>query len=819
MWREQSVKIAKVAISTASYAIDKLYDYKIPANMQHLQPGTRVLVPFGRGNRRTEGMVLSCVEGTEQKGLKAIDRPLDQEPLFSPAQIRLALWFREQFFCTFYEAVKAMLPAGIWYKLKRLVSIAPGVDRETAYEAAGKSKIAGSILDYLYTIKQPVTIEALQDILPDANISAAIKKLIDQGILQEETVEWRRVRDKMVSLVSLAVPAEEGLETAARKRSKAPMQAEILATLAVTGEVPIKELLYFTGAKSPTVKALEKAGLVQIRQEEVFRNPQMPTVAAEPIRLNQEQENAYRALSALLTGKPAAALLYGVTGSGKTAVYIRLIQDVLQTGRQALVLVPEISLTPQLTAVFMAHLGERVAVLHSSLGTGERYDAWKRIRSGQVDVVIGTRSAVFAPLEHLGLLIVDEEQEGSYKSESSPRYHARDIAKYRCVQDGALLLLGSATPSVESMYQAEMGRYHLCRMENRYNSKPLPKVLLADMKEELRQGNGGEISALLQQELAQNLERGEQSILFLNRRGASSLVVCGACGYTYSCPRCSVSLTYHRANGRMMCHYCGYSEKVAEVCPECGSPLKYFGAGTQKIEAELHALFPDVPVLRMDADTVSPAHAHEALLTRFSREKIPILVGTQMVTKGLNFDDVTLVGVLNADQSLHVNDYRAQERTFSLITQVIGRAGRGEKAGRAVIQTFTPDNEVIQLAARQDYDGFYQREIVLRRLLNCPPMTDLFTLTACGLQEADVLRCCTELKNGLTRYWSGGPVEILGPAPAGVTKVMNRYRYRLTIRTQNSREVRNLISHFLRRANTDKRYKGVSVYGDVNPLD
>ena len=546
--------------------------------------------------------------------------------------------------------------------------------------------------------------------------------------------------------------------------------------------------------------------------------------AAPPV-LNAEQQAAFEGLDALAAvGRPAAALLYGVTGSGKTQVYLRLIYEALARGRTAMVLVPEIALTPQLLRIFASHFGDDIAVLHSSLRAGERYDEWKRVRSGQARVVIGTRSAVFAPLRNLGLLILDEEQESTYKSENVPKYHARDVAKYRCAQNDALLVLGSATPSVESMYHAKRGDYRLFTLRRRYNEQALPEVLIADMKKELRAGNGTSLSGPLRAGLAAAMEAGEQSILFLNRRGASRMVTCGECGEVPTCPRCSVHLTYHSANGRLMCHYCGHSEPLPDACPSCGGALNFLGYGTQKVEEELHAAFPGREILRMDTDTVSATQSHEKLLSRFEKERIPVLVGTQMVAKGLDFENVTLVGVISADLSLYVDDYRAGERTFSLLTQVVGRAGRGAKQGRAVIQTFTPENDVIRCAARQDYDSFYEQEIELRRMRLCPPFRELFVLTASGPLESAVLRTCMRLRRSLEGWLAQPPfrdweLTVLGPAPASVAKINDRYRYRLTLAAQNTKEIRAMVAHLVRCAQTDKENKGVSVSADVNPLD
>lgn len=606
------------------------------------------------------------------------------------------------------------------------------------------------------------------------------------------------------------------------RRRSAPLRYSVTELLCSLGAASAKELCYFTGASMPTIRSLEKSGILTLEQQEVFRRPRVEDVERlPPPVLNEEQQRAFEGLDELArAGKPAAALLYGVTGSGKTQVYVRLIQQTLERGRTALVLVPEIVLTPQLLRVFTSYLGDSIALLHSSLRAGERYDEWKRARQGEAKVVIGTRSAVFAPLNDLGLVILDEEQESSYKSENVPRYHARDVAKYRCVQNGALLVLGSATPSVETMHQAQSGVCHLFSLRNRYNQKALPQVIVADMKEELRSGNATSLSSVLCRELEENVTRGEQAILFLNRRGASRMVTCGECGYVPECPRCSVRLTYHSANHRLMCHYCGHSQPLPLSCPQCGGKLNFIGIGTQRLQEELEERFPGVEVLRMDTDTVSAAHPHEEILERFRRDRVPILVGTQMVAKGLDFENVTLVGVVAPDLSLYVDDFRAGERTFSLLTQVVGRAGRGEKQGRAVIQTYTPDNDVIRFAAWQDYDSFYRTEIQLRRLRGYPPFQDFVVFTASGLEEGSVLRCCVRLRWALEAELDrDGGWRILGPAPAAVAKVNNRYRYRLTLTGHMDKRARTCIAHLLRAAHQDKENRGVSVYADLDPYN
>lgn len=823
----QVEQVAKVALAAATYAIDRPYSYLVPNELlDRVQPGMRVIVPFGAGNRRCDGMILAVANRADDRKLKPILALLDEEPVLDQEGIRLALWVREQCFCTVYEAVRAMLPAGLWFSLQDTWRISEGIDKEKAYDAAGRSGIAQSLLDILYANGGAAEIGRIRDAFGARDPNPALKMLSDQGILTLETSASRGVGDKTEQVASLAMPPEEALALVEPKRKRSPLRYSVIELLAGIGSASSREICYFTGASAATLRSLEKSGMIALERREVLRRVQTEEVEpAGPVELNEEQQQAYEGMEKLLlSGKPSAALLYGVTGSGKTQVYLKLIRRVLDEGRTAMVLVPEIALTPQLLNIFTSHFGDEVAVLHSSLRAGERYDEWKRVKTGRAKVVLGTRSAVFAPLQNLGLIVLDEEQEHSYKSENVPRYHARDVAKYRCAHSNAMLLLGSATPSVESMFMAKQGSYHLFTLNRRYNERALPKVFITDMKRELRAGNGTDISALLRMELEDNIKRGEQSILFLNRRGASRMLSCGECGEVPSCPRCSVYLTYHSANRRLMCHYCGHSEPLPDACPQCGGKLAFIGTGTQKVQQELEEMFPGVEVMRMDADTVSAANNHEKMFSEFVKKKIPILVGTQMVAKGLDFENVTLVGVIAADLSLYVDDFRAGERTFSLITQSVGRAGRGVKSGRAVIQTWTPENEVIACAAAQDYDSFYEQEIAMRKLRGCPPFRDLFLLTASGTDEHGVLRACLRLRQALESALTKPPydsmeLQILGPAPASVAKVNNRYRYRVTVSGKNNKELRALLAHLVRSAQQDKENRGVSVFADMNPLD
>ena len=665
--------------------------------------------------------------------------------------------------------------------------------------------------------------QELRQAVDPALLERYLPYLQNKHYLRSNRTFDRRVRDKSEEIASLAVPWEEAVQYAQSKARSAPMQREVLTLLAQLGSVSAKELCYFTGATMATVRRLERLGFLSLSLRPVFRTPLPPPGDPVPLPvLNESQNAAYTGLAALQDReKPGAALLYGVTGSGKTSVYVRLIARTLEQGRSAVLLVPEIALTPQLIATLVGYFGKTVAVLHSGLRVTERYDEWRRIRQGGARVVIGTRSAVFAPVQQLGLLIVDEEQEHSYKSENSPRYHAREAALYRGAKEGALVLLGSATPSVETMYLARQGTYALFTLGQRFHGGALPEVRIVDLKEELRRGNGTSISLPLQEALRETMDQGRQSILFLNRRGAGQYRICVQCGAVPTCPRCSVSLTYHAANHRLLCHYCGHSEPVQDRCPQCGGMVKTMGVGTQRIEAELRTLFPDREILRMDADTVSATNTHEDILSRFEREKIPILVGTQMVTKGLNFENVTLVGVIDADLSLYVNHFRAAETTFSLLTQVVGRAGRGQYQGRALIQTMSPQHRVIELAARQDYDAFFSMELSLRQLQGLPPFRDLFTVTFLSRIEGWAVSGAARFRAMVLRQspgW-GTALTVLGPSPAPVVKVNNTFRYRLVLQTSGSRPLRRHLAAVLKAFLQDRANRGVTAYVDINSYE
>ena len=813
--------IAKIAVAAANFAIDKPYSYYVPENLT-VRPGQRVMLPFGRANKRTEGIVLTVEDGSADK-LKAIERCLDEAPVLTESQLRLAAFLRERYFCTFFDAIRVMLPAGLWFRTKLTVTL---TEDRSWKEKTLRKEDARAVLELLENMGGQAQEDALRNLIADEEaLSQVLTYLTRKKWVSAQTDYLRKTHDKSEKIATLAVPAEEAMAYAERRPKSAAMQRQVLELLCGVGSVAVKDLCYFTGASMATVNRLEEKGYLTLSERPVLRCREIrPAQLDGPLVLNESQQTCFEGLSLqMVRENPGVALLYGVTGSGKTSVYIRLIQVCLERGKAALLMVPEIALTPQLLGLMAAYFGEQVAVLHSSLSTAERYDQWKRVKSGDAKVIIGTRSAVFAPCDP-GLIILDEEQEHSYKSETSPRYSAKEVAIWRGAKENALVLLGSATPSVESMYRAKTGAYQLYTLRERYNGRPLPQVDIVDMREELKLGNDTSLSIPLREDILRTWDAGKQTILLLNRRGNSRALVCVDCRETPECPRCNVKLTYHSANNRLMCHYCGFSQPVPERCPSCGGPLKTIGTGTQKVQQELNALFPDMETLRMDTDTVSAVNTHEKILEHFQQENIPILLGTQMVAKGLNLPNVTLVGVLDADLSLYTGGYRAGETTFNLLTQVVGRAGRGDTPGQAVIQTLQPEHQIIRLAAKQDYDGFYDLEIRLRQAQSAPPFGDLAAVTFTGQEEGSVLRGAAKFRDSLNACLRQTPYSeercaVLGPAPCVVPKVNYNFRYQLTLRCRMTKPLRQLLSYLLRQFSKDQANRGVNAFIDVNGYD
>ena len=727
-------KTVGVAVSNATFHFDKLYTYAVmPDQQDTVRLGSMVLVPFGRGSRARMGVVLACDAEPESAKLKFLFDVAPASACLTPELLRLVHFLKERTFCTYYEAVKAVIPYGAQYKSTVAEDgVTPVLQKQLVRHTENAYKLVGTLPP-----KPRPTAKQLAAVALLAGGERTLSALEEKGIS-------RAVLDNLC--------AKGVLEC-----------SKVNKSIDLYSSIPLKN---------------------------------------EPILLTEEQQAAYDALlPGLEDAAPHSALLYGVTGSGKTLVFLKLIEHCLQMGRRALVLVPEISLTPQMILRLKSQFGKRVAVQHSALNHTERLLQWQMIQDGGADIVVGTRSAIFSPLENIGLIIIDEEQEHTYRSESAPRYSAHEVARQRAAENGALLLLASATPSTESYYAAQHGRTQLVRLTKRYGGNPLPKVQIVDMRAELASGNPREISLAMEDAIRHNLEAGKQTILLLNRRGYQTVAQCEDCREVLKCQKCSVPMVYHKSAHKLLCHYCGSQlDPPPARCPACGGKLQYRGFGTQKAEEELAKLFPEARILRMDQDTTAAKDAHEKLLAKFARHEYDIMVGTQMVAKGLDFEDVTLVGVLGIDSLLFAQGFRAYETVFSLVTQVVGRSGRAKDPGFAIIQTTDPDNPVLNLAAAQDYDAFFEQEIAYRKLGLYPPFCGLCVVGFAGPKESEVARASARFAALLGRQAAKQPdlpLRVLGPTPGSIEKINDSYRYKLTVKCRNDRRFRDLIRETL----------------------
>ena len=805
-----SFSIARVAADKTLYSFDRLFDYIIPDYLKNdAGPGKRVMIPFGSGNKKRQAMVIEVFESEKAEKLKEISAVLDDEPLLAKELLKLVLSMKDRYYCTYYDAVRTMLPAGLNYKISLVYKINKGIDD---IQLSDEQKAVLEAFSKKGEIKQEQLFKKL-DIECE---SREITQLLSLGCIRREETAFRKTGDSFEKMIQLCANCNTDSLTARRK--------EVTDLLRNVGAVSVKEVMYYTGVTHSVIDALVKTGVCEYFDKEVFRLPENKYSADNnEIVLTEDQQKAYsEMLERYRKSAPCVSLLYGVTGAGKTSVFLKLIETVVNDGKSVIVMVPEIALTPQMVAVFKSKFGSDVAVFHSALSMGERLDEWKRVRKGAAKIAVGTRSAVFAPFENIGLIIMDEEQEYTYKSESSPRYHAREIAKLRCVEHKCMLLLSSATPSVESRFNAQRGTYYMSRLTKRYGKAVLPEVTVVDMNAEGMDALTTGIGKTLASAVERNLENGEQSILLLNRRGYNTFVSCKTCGSVVTCPNCSISLTYHSANNRLMCHYCGFSMNITDKCLSCGSgTLKFSGSGTQRAEQTLQVLFPQARILRLDADSTLAKQAYEEKLSGFKNGEYDILLGTQMVAKGLDFPKVTLVGVLSADQTMYGRDFRSYERAFSLITQVVGRSGRGERPGRAIIQTFTPENPVIALASAQDYESFYNSEIPLRRVMEYPPFSDICMIGIVSTKENKCKQASSEFAEMLcariNEQCSDLPIRVMGPSPASVYKVNNKYRYKIIIKFHNCKPFRTMLSGVLADFAKDRKYSEVTVYADIDP--
>ncbi len=808
-----------VCLEHTTFVFDQLFSYEVPARLTGTaRPGCRVLVPFGKGNRKQQGMILRMEKGNPDGiPLKPILRVLDEEPLLNDELCGLVFWMKDRYFCTLFEAVRLLLPAGMKYRIRTVYALR---DREACPPGPDATEAECRMIEYLRSKKKGADRERIYADLELPEEDRTAEALFERGILIQKSDAVRNVSDAAVRMIRLTEDA------AMRSEKCTARQQEIYDLLEMTGPVTVRELCYFTGVSAGVLNTMTRNGITEFFEQKTYRNP-YADINCEPERedlyLTDEQQTAYEQLRADYLDREAhVSLLYGITGSGKTILFLRLIDDAIERGDNVIVMVPEISLTPQTIARFHGRYGKTVAVFHSGLTLGQRLDEWKRVRSGEARIAVGTRSAVFAPFDRVGLIIMDEEQERSYKSEMSPRFHAREVAKYRCAYQRGLLVLASATPSIESAHAAQTGRYHAAALKNRYGKAKLPEVVLADLNEEPGTGVLSIYSEKLLRILKETLDEKEQAILLLNRRGSHPFIRCQSCRTVITCPNCSISLTYHSANHRMQCHYCGFSVPFSQECPVCHEPkVRAMGFGTQRAESELRELFPEARILRMDTDTAINRMVYEEKLNAFAAGEYDIMLGTQMVAKGLDFPNVTMVGVLSADQSLYSDDFRSSERTFDLLTQVVGRAGRGDKAGKAVIQTFSPENPILHLASQQNYPEFYRQELSFRKAMLYPPFVDLAAVYFTGLTESLVDRASREFLDRLSslarREYGKLPMQVLQPAPALVAKVSGRYRYHLLIKCRNTRPFRELLARVLISVKKDRYFREVSVVADLSP--
>lgn len=802
---------ADIAVEGTLYGFDMLFSYEIPEELRgRVTAGMRVVVPFGRGNKKRVGLVFAVRAADPAVKCKPIRALADSEPVLNEELLRLCAWIRDNTFCTYFDAFRAILPPGLGYSLKTRYSL----NSEFNGELSEQEK---RFVEVLRAAADRAAFDGAVSAEQEHDGGRLIKSLLEKGAISEDSILKRRVGDENVLMLRLAEePTEQTRLT--------PKQREVVRFVTESECASVREACYACTVTPAVVKRLVEKGILEQYENVVFRTEPSEEATERPadIIFSPKQQEVFDGLLTLMNDPaPKCALLRGVTGSGKTSVFIKLIEQALAQGKSAVMLVPEISLTPQMVGKFRRLFGAEVAIMHSSLSLGERADEYRRIKEGRAHIVIGTRSAVFAPVSNLGIIVIDEEGEGTYKSESAPRYHARDVAKQRCFAHNAFLLLASATPSLESYYFAKTGRYSLFELDERYNNAVLPDVYMVDMREEAAQGNTSEFSGPLLTEIAANMERGEQSILLLNRRGYHTSVRCAACGAPTNCPNCSLPLTFHKVNNSLICHYCGYIRPMEKVCSKCGS--KFFamkGTGTQRIEDEIAELFPSARILRMDADTTATKNAFERKFKAFADGEYDIIVGTQMIAKGLDFPNVTLVGVLKTDNALYAGDFRAYERTFSLITQVVGRSGRGGKRGRALIQTFSPDHYVLNLAARQDYPAFYGEEIGLREAMLYPPFCDVVTVGFTSLLDKPCENAARRFAQLLAANHAQRcpeiPIRILGPAPHTIGKLNGRFRYRLMIKCVNGKKLRALMESTIKEAYADSAFANVSFFADMN---
>ncbi|WP_425448976.1 primosomal protein N' [Dethiothermospora halolimnae] len=819
--------MVEIIVDNKSRNTDRVYTYIVPDKyIEEIKLGTRVIVPFGRGNRKLEGIIINIKKncGIEKNKLKAIEAIIDDVPILSENLLRLGIWMKNKYLCQYIDVFKTIMPSGITKKIKRYIKMKKGIEYSfiKTLSSDNEKKIVGYLCENgdsdITEVKKNINI---------SNINKSLNNLEERGIIEIYEKITSDVNKRYQKCIVKLFNTNEMDIILQKISDNAFKQKEIIEYLEDKQEVLLSEVKKALSTSLSTVKSLEKKGYIKIIDKEVKRNAISKKIPEyNRVKLNEAQKNCIEEIYSDVRGKNENKfLIHGVTGSGKTEIYLGLIDKMLEENKQSIVLVPEISLTPQTVERFAGRFKNRVAVLHSRLSLGERFDEWRKIKDGKVDIVVGARSAIFAPFKRLGLIIIDEEHESSYKSSMNPKYDAIEVAEKRCEIEGASLVLGSATPSINTYHRAKKGEIKLFTLLKRANNKPLPPITVIDMKNELDKGNKSIFSTRLYDAIKFNLEKGKQTILFLNRRGFSTFVSCRKCGYVAKCNKCDISLTYHKNRDLLKCHYCGLSMKAPVICPDCGSKyIKYFGIGTQRIEEMVRKYFPNASVARMDVDTTARKGSHEKILSKVKNGEVDILIGTQMISKGLDFPNVTLVGIIAADMSLNLPDFKASERTFQLATQVGGRAGRGADEGQAILQTYEPEHYSIMNARFHDYVSFYDEEILIRKEFQYPPFINIINIVVSGKEEKKVANETAKLVFNLKkeikiRHLDFDVKKLLGPNPAPISKIKNKYRWQVIIKCSDFEinEIKSIIYDICLNNNKFSKSNDLKYNVDINP--
>lgn len=802
---------AEVIINNKCKETDKFFHYAVPDSLQDkIIPGCRVIVPFGISNKQVEAYVMGLTEQVDIpiKRIKQISTLIDETPLIPPKMLKLVEWMKEKYICFYIDALQTVIPTPIRTKSTNVVELV-----EEGYEDKKQSIQNETLLEILEYIEQndgSASLGDLKSYFSDIKVDPLLKKLADARFIVKRQIIKSKIGKKIDKLLYVNQNINAELKQNAAK------QRELLDHIRNNPGVSLSKLKTLYAGVDSAIKTLINKNYINVIENEEYRYGQQRIYEDKHFMLTSMQQQAVENILENFKVK-RNVLLHGVTGSGKTEVYLTLIEKYIAMDKDCIILVPEISLTPQMISRFKGRLGDKVAVLHSGLSEGEKYDEWRKIKTGEVKAVVGARSAIFAPFSNLGIIIIDEEHENTYKSEIKPKYHTREVAEMRCQLENARLVLGSATPSIESYYRAKLGQLGLVELLDRINGREMPAVQVVDMREELKQGNKSIFSRVLTEEILHTLKENNQLILFLNRRGHSTFVSCRDCGLVLKCPRCSISMTYHLNEDLLSCHYCGITKPNPKLCPKCGSKnIKYFGVGTQKLEKEFQKKFSIKNTLRMDADTTRFKNSHQAILDIFRSGKSKVLLGTQMISKGLDFPDVTLVGVITADTSINLPDFRSAERTFQMIAQVAGRSGRGSKEGKVVVQTYTPEHYSILYAKVHDYFGFYNEEIKLRKELEYPPFAHIANIIISGFEERKVIRTADDISNYLSQQMKQyEAVEKLGPSTAPLSKIKSKHRWQILLKSKSESVLRELLLGLTLSKYTD--IDGINISVDMNP--